>query len=115
MNFKRTDKLYFDEPTQVIFFEPNGADITLNSQGIERDYWYDETAWCTGIAYHDVIICADCGQAIDIGGLYEDAADITARNDIIFELPWISIMDAIADAEYFPCLSDEYEEERLRG
>ena len=115
MNFKCTDKRYFEEPTQVIFFEPNGADITLNAQGVQRDYWYDETAWCTGIAYHDIIICADCGQAIDIDSLYDDAADITMRTDIIFELSWVGIRDAIADIEYYPCLSDEYEEERLNG
>lgn len=115
MNFTPTNKRYFEEPTQVIFFEPNSADITLNAQGVQRDYWYDETAWCTGIAYHDVIICAECGAAIDIESLYEDAADITTRNDIIFELPWVNIREDIADIEYFPCFSDEYEEERLRG
>ena len=115
MNFKCTDKRYFEEPTQVIFFEPNGADITLNAQGVQRDYWYDHTAWCTGIAYHDVIICACCGQAIDIDSLYEDAAEITMRTDIVFELSWVGIGDAIADDDCYPCLSDEYEEERLNG
>jgi hypothetical protein len=114
MNFKPTDKRYFEEPTQVIFFEPNDADITLNAQGVQRDYWYDETAWFTGIAYHDVIICADCGQAVDINSLYENVAEITMRTDIVFELPWVSISDAIADDDWYPCLSDEYEEERLK-
>jgi hypothetical protein len=61
------------------------------------------------------IPAATAEEAIDIDSLYEDAAEITMRTDIVFELPWVGIGDAIADDDCYPCLSDEYEEERLNG
>ena len=61
---------YFDTPTQVKFLE--SADVV------------DEPRWLGGIAYHNEIICGECGSIVEIDDV-----------DEIVVLPWVSISEEI--------------------
>ena len=63
-------KTYFESPTQVAFKE--GFDMT------------DTPRWIGGIAYHDEIICCECGVVVFIKNVEE-----------IIELPWVSVSEEI--------------------
>ena len=67
-------KNFYYVPTQVKFIE--NADIV------------DCPRWIGGIAYHDYVICGECGCIIEL----EDIADIV-------ELPWVNISDEVIGEE----------------
>lgn len=64
------EKIYYEVPTQVIFMN--------RDPDIDGDHTFG------GIAYHDFVICGDCGLPIGL----EEAI-------IVKELPWISISEEI--------------------
>lgn len=74
---------YFDRPTQVAFKE--------------KEEVCDYPTWIGGIAFHDIIICGECGHTV----LLEDVEEIRV-------LPWVSISEEIKGDNYF---EDEEEEE----
>lgn len=63
-------KNYYEEPVQVLFIE----------EQIE-DYGLDASV-CGGIAFHDSVICSDCGCTIPL-------------SEILYleELEWVSVYD----------------------
>lgn len=67
---------YYEEATQVIFIE-----------NVEDD---DEPRKIGGIAYHDYIICGECGAVVKI----EDT-------EIVKELPWYTISEDIGGYEIY--------------
>ena len=69
-------KKYYEEATQVIFIE-----------NVEDD---DEPRKIGGIAYHDYVICGECGGVVKI----EDT-------EIVKELPWYSISEDIGGYEIY--------------
>ena len=71
--------LYYDEPTQVKFFDFDG----------ETPYWIG------GIAYHDVVICGCCGATIEISKIYDMAIETGLKKDPIRVLNWIDIQSEI--------------------
>lgn len=64
-------KDYYDEPTQVLFIEEAQID----------DYGLDASV-CGGIAFHDSVICSDCGCAISLSSIL-----------YLEELEWASVYD----------------------
>ena len=74
--------LYYDEPTQVKFF----------------DFDNEASSWVGGIAYHDVVICGCCGTTIEISELYYMARETGLGKDPIKVLSWIDINEAIKGA-----------------
>lgn len=83
----------FNYPTQVVFTFNNG------------DY-YER---CSGIAYHNEIICGCCGGTFDL-------EDVSSEIEIEKELPWVSLAEEISPEEDYgeledSCDEDEEEEE----
>jgi hypothetical protein len=83
---KNMRKNWYDVPTQVIF-----VDVDDNL----------EVSTIGGIAYGDVVICGECGCTICLEDLYTDydaavADGVEVPDAPIYELPWISIDEAIA-------------------
>ena len=70
-------KDYYEQPTQVMF-------------GLDEDEGIYTLA---GIAYHDYVICLECGEVIPLQSFDRG----------FFELPWISLSDE--------CLRDEFLDE----
>ena len=68
-------KTYFDEPTQVKFYD------------------YDNDRYLGGIAYHDEIICGECGGIVEISDLFDDAPD--GVEPIHIYDCWVDINEAI--------------------
>ena len=68
-------KKYYDYPTQVIF--KDSSDIV------------DEPLWIGGIAYHDEVICGECGSILSLEDIEE-----------IIDLPWVSISEEIGGDEF---------------
>lgn len=81
-------KDFYDEPVQVLFIEEDQI----------KDYGIDACV-CGGIAFHDSVICADCGCAIplsnilyleeiDWASVYNDLVgdSITSRTDVFQDL-----------------------------
>lgn len=71
--------LYYDEPTQVKFFD-------FDSEG---------PYWIGGIAFHDVIICGYCGRTVEISELYDMAEEAGLDEDPIEVLDWTDIQNEI--------------------
>lgn len=69
------DRKYYEEPTQVIFLEEEGVTE-------------EEPRKIGGIAYHDYIICGECGAVVKI----EDT-------EIVEELTWCAISEEIGGDE----------------
>lgn len=67
---------YYEKPTQVIFLEEEGVT--------------EEPRKIGGIAYHDYIICGECGGIVAI----EDT-------EIVKELLWYSISEDIGGYEIY--------------
>ena len=74
--------LYYDEPTQVKFF----------------DFDNEASCWTGGIAYHDVVICGCCGATVEISEFYNMAEEIGFGEDPIKVLNWIDISEEIKGA-----------------
>lgn len=74
--------LYYDEPTQVKFF----------------DFDNEASCWTRGIAYHDVVICGCCGVTIKISEFYDMAIETGFEEDPIRVLDWIDINEKIKGA-----------------
>lgn len=74
--------LYYDEPTQVQFF----------------DFDNEASCWTGGIAYHDIVICGCCGIAFKISELYDMAIETGWGKDPIRVLNWIDISEEIKGA-----------------
>ena len=70
-------KKYYDQPTQVMFGVDEGEEIST----------------LAGLAYHDYVICLECGEVIPLQSFDRG----------FFELPWISLSDE--------CLRDEFLDE----
>ena len=68
---------YYEEPTQVIFLE-------------EGETEEEESQKIGGIAYHDYIICGECGAVVKI----EDT-------EIVEELSWYDISEEIGGYEIY--------------
>ena len=68
-------KMYYDYPTQVIF--KDSPDVM------------DEPRWIGGIAYHDEVICGECGSILSLEDIEE-----------IIDLPWVSISEEIGGDEF---------------
>lgn len=68
---------YYERPTQVIFLEEEGVTE-------------EKPRKIGGIAYHDYIICGECGGIVAI----EDT-------EIIKELPWYTISEDIGGYEIY--------------
>ena len=64
-------KKWFDEPTQVKFLE-------------NEDIRGDRDTSLGGIAFHDFVICGECGATVELDDI-----------ESIEELPWISISEEI--------------------
>lgn len=67
---------YYDRPTQVVFMEEEGV--------------VDEPRKIGGIAYHDYIICGECGGIVQI-----------SDTEIVKELPWYDISEDIGGYEIY--------------
>ena len=74
--------LYYDEPTQVKFF----------------DFDNEASCWTGGIAYHDVVICGCCGATIKISELYDMARETGLVKAPIRVFDWIDISEEIKGA-----------------
>ena len=74
--------LYYDEPTQVKFF----------------DFDNEASCWVGGIAYHDVVICGCCGATVEISELYDMAIETGFGEDPIKVLDWTDINEEIKGA-----------------
>ena len=68
--------MFFEKPTQVKFWDPNGG-----------------KHWIGGIGYRDEIICGCCGSVFEVSELLGDNP-----NDIV-QLPWIDISEEIRGDE----------------
>jgi len=79
---------YFEVPTQVVFTFYNG-------DCYER---------CSGIAYHNEIICGYCGGTFD---LEDESNEIKIEK----ELPWVSLVGEISPEENYGELEDFCDEE----
>ena len=84
----------FDYPTQVVFTFNNG-------DCYER---------CSGIAYHNKVMCGCCGGVFDLEDEFDDIK-------IEKELPWVSLVEEISPEEDYgeledSCDEDEDEEEK---
>ena len=67
---------YYDRPTQVVFMEEEGV--------------VDEPRKIGGIAYHDYIICGECGGIVQI-----------SDTEIVKELRWCDISEDIGGYEIY--------------
>ncbi len=67
---------YFDEPTQVMFADPD-----------------NEGEWLVGIAYKDEIICACCGGVFEIADILEAVSE--GEQAIYPYKDWADISDGI--------------------
>lgn len=70
-------KKYYEKPTQVIFLEEEGVTE-------------EEPRKIGGIAYHDYVICGECGEVVKI----EDT-------EIVEELTWCAISEEIGGDEIY--------------
>ena len=76
-------KKYYDQPTQIMF----GVD---EGEGIRT---------LAGLAYHDYVICLECGEVIPLqSGQFDHG---------FCELPWISLSEE--------CLGDEFLDEEVQN
>ena len=69
-------KRYYDRPTQVAFYD------------IENDVYLG------GIALGDIIICLECGGAVEIQDFLSDIEE--CKPEVVFpiiELPWVNLSD----------------------
>ena len=73
-------KKFFDKPTQVLFVDEEGT-------------------WCSGIAYHDEIICGCCGGIFDIEEVIEFAPEYVQQPIHEYET-WIDLSDEIKGSGY---------------
>lgn len=81
-------KTYFDDPTQVVFYDLDNTDECSKPLRIG------------GIAYADKIICGCCGGTIDIVDYLADFEYAmenceTAVYEPLEELSWVDISEAI--------------------
>ena len=75
-------KTYFDEPTQVVFVDPDNPG-----------------EWLAGIAYRDEVICGCCGGVFNIDDVIEMATE-DGVHCAIYEYPeWNDIADEIVGGE----------------
>ena len=75
-------KNYFDEPTQVVFTDPDN---------------YGE--WLVGIAYKDEVICACCGGIFNIECVVAAAEAEGIVNPIYSYDNWVDLTDEITGGE----------------
>lgn len=80
-------KTYFDQPTQVIFWD-----------AAEKDY-------VGGIAYHDEVICGCCGGVFEIKDLLDDAEEDGVQ--AIYEYKYWVDLSAEIEGDAYP--EDFYE------
>ena len=69
-------KKSFERPTQVKFYD------------------YEENTWQYGIAYHDEIICGECGGVFEIAEVIEFAPRFVQNPIHVYE-SWINITEEI--------------------
>ena len=75
-------KMYFDEPKQVVFADPDNCG-----------------EWLVGIAYKDEIICACCGGIFEIEDVAQMAGEDGIVNPIYEYNDWIDIAGDICGGE----------------
>ena len=75
-------KNYFDEPTQVMFADPDNCG-----------------KWLAGIAYKDEIICACCGGVFNIEDVIDMAGEDGIVNPIYSYNDWLDISSEICGGE----------------
>lgn len=78
----------FDYPTQVVFIFNMG------------DY-YER---CSGIAYHNEVICGCCGNTFNLEDEFYEI-------EIEKELPWVNLIEEISPEEDYGKLEDSCDEE----
>ena len=78
--------MYFEKPTQVMFYDPDSTDR-------------DVPPYSAGIAYGDKIICACCGGVFSIEEI-EETAKFDDKEPLII-LPWIDFHEDIEDLDCF--------------
>ena len=76
------EKSYFNNPTQVIFADPENPG-----------------EWLCGIAYRDVIICSCCGGVFDIDEVIEMVRKDGVNCAIHVYPEWVDITDEIVGGE----------------